>query len=305
MTYWTKTLCLCTVMALSACSNGVPNRTTACQSSGVTLEEMKAAKAAGFEAQSAIEKTRMATALAHCLGHPDPTIRDGLAYEGLTTLLRSGTLANDDVRALRDQLLPMTANNDANGFAAPFAALVLSEVARTDRVESYLTEAEIDQLVGAAITYVSDVQDYRGFSDIDGWRHGVAHGADWLMQLSLNSALTKDQADRILDTARVQIPAASGHAYIHGEPGRLARPVIFVAMRGEMSEQDWTDWLTPLVDPAPMETWGDAFKSEVGLARLHDVKAFLQALYVGANNSSNTDVKALLPPVTEALRALP
>lgn len=277
----------------------------ACQSSGITLEEMKTAKAAEFETQSTAEKARMATALAECLRHPDPTIRDGLAYEGLTTLLRSGTLANDDVRALKDQLLPMTANNDADGFAAPFAALVLSEVARTDRINPYLTEAEFNQLVSAATTYVSGVQDYRGFSDIDGWRHGVAHGADWLMQLSLNPALTKDQTDRILETVRVQVPAASGHAYTYGEPGRLARPVLFVAMRGEMSEQDWTDWLTPLIDPAPMDNWGDAFKSEAGLARLHNVKAHLQSLYIGANNSSNTNVKALLPPVTEALRALP
>jgi len=304
MTYSIKALGLCTVMALSACGNGVSNG-TACQSSGITLEEVRTAKAEAFQTQSAVEKARMATALAQCLGHPDPIIRDGLAYESLTTLLRSGALENDDVRALKDQLLPMVADKDADGFAAPFAALVLSEVARTDRVESYLTEAELDQLVGAATTYVSSVQDYRGFSDIDGWRHGVAHGADWLMQLSLNPALTTDQADRVLDTVRVQVPAASGHAYIHGESGRLARPVLFIAMRGERTEQDWTEWLAPLINPAPMNSWNDAFKSEAGLARLHNVKAFLQALYIGTNNSSNERVKALLPPVTDALQSLP
>lgn len=76
-------------------------------------------------------------------------------------------------------------------------------------------------------------------------------------------------------------------------------------MSGVKSEQDWTDWLAPLVDPPPMSGWGEAYKSEDGLARLHNVKSFLQALYVSASMSSNAEVKTILEPVTEALRLLP
>jgi hypothetical protein len=266
---------------------------------------MDRAKADAFETLDTRTKAVMAGAMANCLDHPDPAIRDGIAYAGLTALLRSGTLPKDDIRTLRDQLLVMAETDDADGFSAPFAALVLSEVARTDRVEPYLSETELDQLVQAAATYVIGITDYRGFSDTEGWRHGVAHGADWIMQLSLNPALTDDHANILLQAIHTQIPAGNGHAYIHGEPGRLAQPVLFIAMQQERSEQAWTEWLAPLVDPAPMSRWGEAYESEAGLARLHNVKSFLQALYVAASLSSNTEVKPLIEPVTEALRSLP
>jgi len=38
---------------------------------------------------------------------------------------------------LRNRLMPMLANPDAQGFRAPFAALVMAEVARTDRLNAW------------------------------------------------------------------------------------------------------------------------------------------------------------------------
>lgn len=305
MTYSMKFFA-CTVLALSlpACAQADTPRSI-CLSSNITIKQMESGKENAFELLDTQAKTNMASALVNCLGHPDPAIRDGIAYEGLTSLLRSNSLPKDDIRAVRGQLFSMIGTHDPEGFSAPFAALVLSEVARTDRAEPYLTEVELDQFVQAASTYVAGVDDYRGFSDSVGWRHGVAHGADWIMQLSLNKALSEAQADTLLQAIRVQVPSGNGHAYIHGEPGRLARPVIFIAMRGDLTEQNWTDWLAPLVDPAPMSSWGDAYKSEDSLARLHNVKSFLQALYVSASMSSNEEVKTLIQPVTEALETLP
>lgn len=291
-------------LSLPACAKAETPQ-SACLSSEITIEHMDLAKAKSFEALDTQAKADMAAALVDCLGHPDPRVRDGIAYEGLASLLRSGTMPKDDIRAVRDQLLSMIGTHDPDGFSAPFAALVLSEVARTDRVDPYLTEAERNQLVQAAATYVTDINDYQGFSDGEGWRHGVAHGADWMMQLTLNSALTEGQADSLLQAVRAQVPSGNGHAYIHGEPGRLVRPVLFIAMNGVRTEQDWAEWLAPLVDPTPMSGWGEAYKSEDGLARLHNVKSFIQALYVSASMSSNPEVKALIQPIEEALRSLP
>lgn len=302
----TKSLALLIIMVLPlpACVDAGKN-SSACLSSDITLEQMERAKADAFESLDTLAKANMASLLAECLGHQDPTIRDEIAYEGLTSLLRSGTLPKDDIRTLRDQLLSVIGTKDPDGFSKPFAALVLSEVARTDRVDSYLTDAERSLLVQAAATYVAGINDYRGFSDIEGWRHGVAHGADWMMQLALNPALTDDHADTLLQAVRAQVPAGNGHAYIHGEPGRLARPVLFIAMKGVLTEQDWAEWLTPLVDPAPLSGWDEVYKSEANLARLHNVKSFLQTLYVTASASSNAEVKALIQPLTEALQSLP
>lgn len=276
-----------------------------CPPAGFTIEGMTAAKSGEYADLDSAQKSSMAMALTTCLGHPHPDIRDGLAYEGMTKLLRSGEIAPTELRDIRETLLPKLQADDDTGFLAPFTALVLAEVSRTDRVETYMSDEAFESLVADAAAYVASVNDYRGFSDTEGWRHGVAHGADWLMQLSLNPRLTPAQADLILGAVRKQVPAADGHAYIHGEPGRLARPVLFVALGSEKISEDWAAWLAPLIDPGPLESWGDAFKSEAELARLHNVKAFLQELYINASVSSNEKLKPLLPPVTDALRALP
>jgi hypothetical protein len=49
------------------------------------------------------------------------------------------------------------------------------------------------------------VSDYRGFDDKEGWRHGVAHGSDWLMQLALNPALDRGQLDQMLAAIATQV----------------------------------------------------------------------------------------------------
>src|SRR5690606_22331598 len=94
-----------------------------------------------------------------------------------------------------------------------------------------LTPAQRIALVTTATTYVEGVRDWRGFDETDGWRHGVAHGADLLMQLALNPALEKPQLDPILAAVARQV-APAGHFYIYGEPERLARPVVFALQRG-------------------------------------------------------------------------
>ncbi len=289
-------------LAFASCSTA---EVKSCAPVGMTIEAMQDAKSTEFDTLTPAARTQMASALIGCLGDPDPVIRDGLAYEGLTQLFRGGDLDAEQIRQLRDQLLEGIGSDDPNGFTRPFAALVLAEVSRTDRVDAWMSDAERTDLVSSAGQHLRSIDDYRGYSDTEGWRHGVAHSADWLMQLSLNPALTQGQRGEILSAVQSQVAAANGHAYVHGEPGRLARPALFVAMAGELTAEDWTAWFAPLIDPAPLESWGDAFSSEAELARLHNVKAFLQELFINASVSSNENLKLMLDPVTDAMRALP
>ena len=243
--------------------------------------------------------------LADCLRDTDPAIRDGKAYEGLTAILRSGTLPESSVRDLQTKLLDMLKADDPSAVTAPFAALVLSEVARVDRVSPYLTEAERTAFVQAAANYVSGVSDYRGFTDGDGWRHGVAHGADWLMQLTLNPNVSDADLGLIRDAVAGQVRSDGTHAYIHGEAARLARPVLFIARRGVYDQADWDAWFAKLSAPAPLESWNDAFKSEAGLAQRHNLNAFLNVLYVNADLSEDENIRAILPGTLEAIKVVP
>ncbi len=276
-----------------------------CDDSPDARARWQAAKARGFEAPPAGERAAAALALAGCLGHPDPALRDGLAYELLAAWLRADALDAAARRALRDRLLPWLAggDGDAAGFRAPFAALVLAEVARTDRIAPWLAPAEREALVQAAAAYVAGLRDYRGFTDGEGWRHGLAHGADLLMQLALNPALERAQLDTILGAVAAQVAPPGAPAHVHGEAERLVRPVLFVLRRGLHDDTAWAAWVVGVADPAPMPAWSAAYGAEATLARRHNLRAFLLALYVALAESGEPALAARTGPVREALAA--
>lgn len=278
----------------------------ACPPAGWSRSQLDALKAADFKLEAADRRASLALGLLECLGSPDPGLRDGLAFEAWATWLRGNQL--DEATRLRalDMLLPPIAPGASvgEGFSAPFAALVLSEVARTDRVSPWLSPAQRERLLDAGVTYLASVRDYRGFDQREGWRHGVAHGADLMLQLTLNPALDKAQLDRVFAAVASQV-APAGHAYVYGEPERLARPLLYGALRGLHTEAEWKAWFEALTTPGPAASWREAVGTQAGLARRHDLRAFLLAVYVEIADEQRPPLVAMRPAVIEALKRLP
>ena len=278
----------------------------ACPPDGMDADALQALKADGFAVEDAAERQALALAITDCLADPDPALRDGIAYEALTTWLRGDGLDEPTRRALLDTLTPwIAADAEAgDGFRAPFAALALSEVARTDRIAAWLDPAARDALVEAAADYLESVDDYRGFDADAGWRHGVAHGADLLMQLALNPALTAKQRQRVLDAVATQVAPAGEHFYVYGEPERLSRPVLFALGTGTIDAAAWKAWLAKIAAPAPLDSWRDAYTSQAGLAKRHNTRAFLLALYTGTLGSDDPELRDAAAAIAEVLRTV-
>jgi Protein of unknown function (DUF2785) len=266
-------------------------------------DAIAAFKASGFEVRAPDSLESSALAMIDCLAHPDPAIRDGVAYEALSTWLRGGSLDADALRRVRGRLYSLLDGPGGDGFARPFAALVLAEVARTDRIKPWMEADERSAMTKRAADYVASVRDYRGFDAQDGWRHGVAHGADWLMQLTLNPALAKADADRVLAAVAEQAVPKSSHAYVFAEPERLAAPVYHLMRRGMYSTVEWQAWFAQL--PPRLGDKSLAYKDETWLARRHDLLGLLASLYVQLDQGSAPEFKDLKPVVADALRQVP
>ncbi len=231
----------------------------------------------GFSISDSAERQRRALELAHCLGDPDPAIRDGVAFSGLSTWLRAGAIAEPTRLALAERLLPwVEAEEEHAGFRRSFAALTLSEVARADRLAPALPESTRRRLIDAAVHFFATTRDYRGFDAQEGWRHAVAHGADLALQLGLHPATTAAETERLLAALATQI-APTGVSYVYGEPGRLARAVFFLHGRGLLDDAFWDGWFAAVGSPRPLAGGPEAFASVQGLARRHDVESFLHA----------------------------
>lgn len=287
--------------ALLVLMSGVAH--AACPSTDWSREALASWKAESGARLEAGRRDALVSTLTDCLASPDPALRDGLGYEGLQTLLRANALDHDRLRALRDRLRVMLDAPDPQGVARPFAALVLSEVARTDRMSPWMRDDERAAMVERAAAYLAAVDDHRGFDATIGWRHGVAHGADWAMQLAMNPALQKPQLDRLRDALAAQVVPVSGHAYVFGEPERLARPLLFIAKRGLHDEAEWSAWFATLA--RPLDDKALAWKDAAWLAKRHDLAAFLRVLYLETDLSQDPGIATLRPGILAALKALP
>jgi hypothetical protein len=275
----------------------------ACPPEGQTAESLQGLKAEKFAITDAEARKMLAQGLLDCLGNPDPILRDDIAYSALMAWMRDGDFDADTLRGMRDALYAQLDGDDGQGFRRPYAALVLSEVARTDRVQPWMTPEERVAMVEKAAAYVESVHDYRGFDDKQGWRHGVAHGADWLMQLALNPALERAQTDRILAAVAAQAVPEAAPAYVFGEGGRLARPVVYIAKRGLYSAEEWTAWFATL--PPKIGDEAQAYSDTHWLARRHDLMAFLMSLYIETDQSDDPHIRELKPAIVAAVKAVP
>jgi hypothetical protein len=280
-----------------------PLRAASCPPPSHDHTMLAALKAAKFEIENDAQRQALALALLPCLAHQDPAMRDGIAFEAYFSWLRAGRVDLETrTRLLKHLSTQVAATPDKDGFRQPFAALVLAEVARTDRLEAWMTTAQRSTLVNLAANYLAGVRDYRGFDPRDGWRHGVAHGADLAVQLVLNPAVDRAGMERLLAAVAVQVAPPGEHSYIHGEPERLARSVLFAAQRGLLTASDWETWLGAVA--APLPDAAAAMGTRTGLARQHNLQAFLYALYVNASESGNDNMRLLLPGVKAAFKAL-
>jgi hypothetical protein len=293
------------VMIVLACAAVPCVAAAVCPPEGWTRESLSTLKSQNFVVADATQRQALALGLLDCLADPDPELRDSVAFEAISRWLRSDAL---DLTT-RSRMLPLLEiklqadSPDDLGFRGPFAALALSEVVRSDRISPWLTREQRARLVHEAAAFEAGLHDYRGFEDGAGWRHGVAHGADLLLQLAMNPALDREQLQRLLDAAGSQIAPASGHFYIYGEPERLARPVWAIAKRERLDDAAWQAFFDRLESPAPLASWQGAFSSQAGLAKRHNTRDFLLALLAAADDDPT--LAKLSARVRQGLQTVP
>lgn len=273
-----------------------------CPPADYSRQDLLDIKAQEFSVADDQKRNALAVSLLACVADPDPLIRDGVVYEAYATWLRAEALDAASVDALYNGLMAqLSAAGDEGGFQQPFAALLLSEVARTDRVTPAFSAQRRADLVAATSEYLLQLDDYRGYSETEGWRHGVAHASDLVLQLVLNDNISAEQVSQLMAAVVRQVAPEGEVFYIYGEPGRLARAVFYAHRRNVLSEDDWKTWLAAIASPAPQESWGQAFSSQAGLAKRHNTLTFLTALLFYAEAAEDENGKRLAKEVLSAI----
>lgn len=283
-----------TALLLALAALSVQGKSIECSLSPEVHSEWQAWHSAEVQREQGSAEGQRIDRLLACFDHPDPAIRDQWVFEGLSQLLRAGRVDAASIDRAIQRLQPVLGRPaDAAGFAQPFAALLLSELVRADRVTPALPAERIVSLGNDATAFLTKLRDYRAFDSEQGWRHGIAHGADLLLQLGVHPALNTEQQTALLMamTDQIRNPAL---AYTVGEPERLARVVFYLHQRGDIADGIWADWLQTLSAPAPLANWGQAFQSESALRMRHNLLSFFHALSFAARQVDSESAVELL-----------
>ena len=223
----------------------------------------------------------LARELSGYLGAPDPELRDDLAYSTLAIwITRQKKFSSEDLATLLEEWQGnLRAGIGETGtdsiLKRSFSALCLSSLAERDLKEPFLGERRFRTLLNAALAYLGDERDLRGFEAKKGWIHATAHTADLLAALAENKFFTKQDQERVLKAITQRLATASD-IFAYGEQDRLANVAAAVASRGDFDSEGWSSWVAQM-DKEDRVVWNESPPKMQPLARFENDSYFLRA----------------------------
>jgi hypothetical protein len=188
------------------------------------------------------------------LASPDPELRDDIAYSTLANWIYRKRIVEP---GLRRELMAAWIDNLGVGigdrgtdmvFRRSFSALGLGILTILDNEAPYLERAEFDRLLQAALTYLRDERDVRGFDPGTGWMHSVAHTADLLKFLARSRYLQPSDQAAILTSIADKLGKVD-EVLTHGEDERLARAVLSIVAHDDFDAAGFRTWIASIAKP--------------------------------------------------------
>jgi Protein of unknown function (DUF2785) len=196
------------------------------------------------------------------LGSNDPELRDDLAYTITAVWIKhQSEISADDLNTLLDEWranlrLGIGETGTDSVLKRSFSALCLASLAERDLKAPFLTEERYRDLLSAALVYLKDERDLRGFDPTLGWIHATAHTADLLSALAGNRFFRSDDQARLLDAIAARLSSAH-EIFAYGEQDRLALAAATIARRNDFYSAAFDRWLAAL-DAADQRVWKDS-----------------------------------------------
>lgn len=232
----------------------------------------------------------LAQELSGYLKSSDSELRDDFAYSILAEwILHKDILSREELLALEEEWrgnLKKGIGESATDtiFLRSFSALCLSAIAEREVKTPFLGEARYRMLLDAAVNYLKDERDLRGFDATHGWIHATAHTADLLAALAQHPFFTKRDQAAVLRAIWWKLEGAD-LIFSYGEQDRLANVAAALARREDFDGAGFHAWLVAM-NNADRAVWKDSPPKLEGLQRFENDTYFLNAF---AAHVSQTD----------------
>lgn len=201
------------------------------------------------------------------LGSTDPALRDDIAYIVYANWLKRDMYSNEEIQnhihALLLNLEKGIGETESDSvFLRAFSVLLLAELVHNDNKKSLFEKEQIQTILEKGLWYLDAEKDPRGFIQIKGWAHSLAHTADLMMVLGRNRHLGEDELTRILKGIANKIIQPNGYVYIHREDERLSNAVIQILQRDLINFDEVEKWANSFLQ-ADKFTYDGSYREEI------------------------------------------
>ncbi|WP_150271388.1 DUF2785 domain-containing protein [Paenibacillus tepidiphilus] len=233
------------------------------------------------------------------IGSLDAELRDELIYTTLSHWIPDGALTASELEQLLaivldpEHLLYKIGEADSDSvFTRSFSMLVLPLIIIKHREAPFLVSDQIHQIKESVFYNVREERDYRGYDEVKGWAHAVAHAADALDDLAQCSELGRDDLIAILGLAYDKMTITE-RVYSDGEDERMVNAIMSVLNRNILNQSEMEQWI---------ERFGNVEKSPdflTAFRQKNNIKNFLKSLYFRIKFYQTT--AALCPAIEQTL----
>jgi len=254
---------------------------TACGQGAHGKEYWRAIAANRYEVLEGGKTFELAKELSGYLKSSDPELRDDLAYSILATwILEKDAFTANELLTLEEEwrgnLKTGIGESETDSvLGRSFSALCLAAIAERELKKPFLGEARYRTLLEAALQYMKDEKDLRGFDAEKGWIHSAAHTADLLAALAKHRLFTVQDQGAVLRAIWWKLEGADV-VFAFGEQDRLANVLATMAQRKDFDAVGFEAWLHQM-DQTDQSVWKDSPPKMEGLQRFENDTYFLSA----------------------------
>lgn len=220
--------------------------------------------------------------LVQMLGHPDPRMREDVAFPLLARWIHQG-IYDELLAGLGDGLTAgllegLGIDGEMSALRRSYSALLLAEIIGRDNAVRILDRHRVlswgDQITG---WYVREC-DLRGWIPGVGWSNTIAHGADAIAALAQSHHFGDVELTVLLDVIADRLLKPTSYVWRHGAEDRLAYAVMTVLHRNTLSFELVDAWLARLGEGTRQPPVRGHVDSEWPTPTAHNTSMFLRAL---------------------------
>jgi hypothetical protein len=222
------------------------------------------------------------------LASTDSDTREG-SLDILWALIDCGKLPTDTMISLGNQLVQNLSQGigeqeSDSVFLRTFSvllvgALVVLDENQTLQKTNFLPEDVFQDWLSKCRAYVLAEKDFRSFVPGKGWAHSISHGADVLRDFAYHHLTTAVDHAAILEILADKLIENAEEIYINNDDNRLARVVITIMLRNELSLADYSHWLDGLLNRFHGKSLLDYAGEREKVIPWFNTITFLRALY--------------------------